>query len=145
MQHAMNARVKICISRPKGVKCGRCHPFYSGTSCLTIKCGVPQGSVFGLLLFLIYMNDIDKCSQLLPFILFDDTNLFLSHQDISALYDIINQELKNIATWLSANKLSLNVNKTHFMIFKTRNKKISQNMSIMMSGDKIEQVKVYMI
>ena len=34
MQHAMNARVKTCISRPKGVKCGRCHPFYSGTSCL---------------------------------------------------------------------------------------------------------------
>ena len=34
MQHAMNARVKICISRLKGVKCGRCHPFYSGTSCL---------------------------------------------------------------------------------------------------------------
>ena len=35
LQHAMNARVKICISRQKGVKCGRCHPFYSGTSCLS--------------------------------------------------------------------------------------------------------------
>ena len=40
MQHAMNARVKICISRPKGVKCGRCHPFYSGTFCLTCKLSV---------------------------------------------------------------------------------------------------------
>ena len=88
------------------------------------------------------MNDICKCSSLLSFILFaDDTNLFLSHRDAYTLYNTMNQELKNITTWLSTNKLSLNVNKTHFMIFKTKNRTFSQRMSITIDGQQIEQVK----
>ena len=60
---------------------------------LTIKCGVPQGSVLGPLLFLIYVNDITKSSQILSFILFaDDTNLFFSHKDPETLYKTMNQE-----------------------------------------------------
>ena len=88
---------------------------------LTIKCGVPQGSVLGPLLFLIYMNDISRCSEILSVILFaDDTNLFYSHKNIDTLNKTVNQELKKIARWLCANKLSLNIKKTHFIIFKSK-------------------------
>ena len=81
---------------------------------MTIKCGVPHGSVLGPLLFLIYTNDISKCSNILSFILFaDDTNLFYSHKNADVLGNTMNQELRKITSWLSTNKLK----KTYFMIF----------------------------
>ena len=89
-----------------------------------------------------YSNKYGKCSQLLSFVLFaDDTNLLLSHRDVTVLFNIVNQELKKIATCQLANKLSLNVNKTNFMIFKAKDKKLEQNMSIIINMQQIEQVK----
>ena len=98
--------------------------------------------MLGPLLFLIYINDISRCFQLLSFILLaDDTNLFLSHQDIETLIRTMNEEPKKVALWLTANKLSLNVNKTHLITFKTRKKRLSYNAHVVLNGSPIEKVK----
>ena len=77
------------------------------------------------------MNDISRCSEILSIILLaDDTNLFLSHKNLNTLEKTLNHELRKIASWLSANKLSLNIKKTHFIIFKSRGKKPNQNVSV---------------
>jgi hypothetical protein len=83
-----------------------------------IDFGVPQGSILGPLLFILYINDISACSDILNFILFaDDTNLFYSNKDIRELVMIVNNELLKLSEWLRANKLSLNANKTSFIMF----------------------------
>ena len=84
----------------------------------SISCGVPQGSLLGPLLFILYINDLQNSSQLLSFICFaDDSNLFLSHRNPHTLVSTLNNELKNVQSWINANKLSLNIDKTHFMLF----------------------------
>ena len=81
-------------------------------------CGVPQGSVLGPLLFLIYINDIYNASDKLAFYLFaDDTNLLFADRNLKSLEIVVNEELMNVYDWLTSNKLSLNVKKTNFVIF----------------------------
>ena len=68
--------------------------------------------------FILFINDIVNSSQLLYYILFaDDTNLFLSNPSLEILIKTVNLELNKLATWFRANKLSLNVNKTNFILF----------------------------
>ena len=89
-----------------------------------VTCGIPEGSSLGLVLFLIYINDLPKCSSLLTFRVFaDDTNVFASARDLKTLEQLINTELKNVKIWCDANKLSINFSKTNFMIVKSPRKR----------------------
>ena len=72
--------------------------------------GVPQGSVLGPLLFLIYINDISNSSNKLKFYLFaDDTNLLYADKNLKSLESTVNAEISRVYNWLIANKLSLNI------------------------------------
>ena len=105
-----------------------------------ITCGVPQGSVLGPLLFLLYINDIPNSSSVLKFHLFaDDTSIFFSHKDIKKLQDVLNQELNNVSEWLKANKLSLNVKKSNVLLFRAKNASKEKLINIMINNEPLEE------
>ena len=105
-----------------------------------ISCGVPQGSVLGPLLFLLYINDIQKSSDLLDFHLFaDDSSLFYSAKSLSELESIITCQLSHVHKWLCANKLSLNIEKSSFVIFHPTQKKLDYNVQIFLNDLSIKR------
>ena len=85
----------------------------------TILTGVPQGSIQGPLLFLIYIIDLPKCLQYSEVYHFaDDTNILQSVKSLEGLAKQLNQDLESLSQWLKANKLFLNVKKAELIIFR---------------------------
>ena len=112
----------------------------------TIKCGVPQGSVLGPLLFIIYTNDLPGCLNLTKSILFaDDTTIYLSSNNISYLYTTMNGELLKLTDWFRANKLSLNISKTNYILFTYQNRQVVTNIDLQLFRHINRKNKIYKI
>ena len=84
-----------------------------------ITCGVPQGSILGPLLFLIYINDMYLSVQSsMVYHFADDTNLMCSSKSLKKLRIALNKDLSLLYEWLCANRLSVNTGKTEFIVFR---------------------------
>ena len=108
---------------------------------LDVICGVPQGSILGLTLFILYINDICKVSNLVKLILFaDDTNVFCAGDNQLELECMLNRELAKLCKWFVVNKLSLNLSKTSYMLFRNRPPDVEFNVFI--EHERINRVRV---
>ena len=100
--------------------------------------GVPQGSVLGPKLFILYINDICKALQNMKCVLFaDDTSLYSSGADLEQLLHVVQKDLNILHKWFAINKLSLNISKTKFIIF--GNKMINTEIHLTINNIQIEQ------
>ena len=103
-----------------------------------INCGVPQGSVLGLLLFLLYVNDLNQAIKFCKVHhCVDDNNLLYLSNSIKKLSKLVNADLKHLLNWLNANKISLHVKKTEMIIFKSKQKKLEGDSKIKLCGKRL--------
>ena len=103
---------------------------YLLSSVSKLTCGVPQGSILGPLFFLIYINDLPNCLDISCAKMFaDDTNITVPCCTFLELKQATNSELTNLYGWLKANKLSLNIAKTEFMMVSSRQMFLAENCS----------------
>ena len=112
----------------------------------TTKCGIPQGSILGPLLFLLYINDLPNANLVSNVRMYaDDTSLTYAASDSDELIQTINRDLANVHDWINANKLSLNITKTKCMFLGTRQKldQIPEDPNICINGTAIKRAKSF--
>ena len=115
--------------------------FNSISNKLPVTMGVPQGSILGPLLFILYVNDMPKVLQnAKPIIFADDTTLFVSNSDIDLALHLLQEDVDKLVLWFTANKLSLNLSKTNYMLFTTNTAIRSRTLSFEINGITIERV-----
>ena len=85
---------------------------------MSVEQGVPQGSIIGLILFIILINDLSKCVPDTKVVLFaDDTSVFVSDNSLACLVSRTNAVMAGIRVWLILNRLTLNEKKTEYIVF----------------------------
>ena len=109
---------------------------------LPIKFGVPQGSILGPLLFLIFINDLPNATNFFIKLFADDTFLCAQNSNLEALEVEVNQEIAKVYAWLVSNKLTLNIAKSKFMIISNK-KSISKELQININDSPLEQCDKY--
>jgi hypothetical protein len=94
------------------------------SNCLTVTCGVPQGSILGPLLFLYYVNDmsISISSDCKLLLYADDSTILFSHRNPDVISEKLGKELQSCSQWLIDNKLSLHLRKTECILFGSKRK-----------------------
>lgn len=118
----------------------------SHSTLLDTKFGVPQGTVMGPNFFVIYINDVIQHIHNCNIQLFaDDTLIYFVGSNMREIVPRINEDMKNLASWLSKNNLCLNVGKTKFMVIRNIGNQLDviQHPGILIDGQKIEQVKEF--
>ena len=89
-----------------------------------VTCGVPQGSILGPLLFLIYINDLPLATEMLTLLFADDSNFLIHGKSLEEIIPKVNLEMKKICDWFRLNELSIHPEKTKFMIFNKKESSI---------------------
>lgn len=116
--------------------------YYNGSTSeqCSIDFGVPQGSVLGPLLFIIYMNDLPNAISDCQVVLFaDDTTIYHSGSNVEHMFEKVNSDLEHLSDWFRANKLSVNASKTKYMLISRKPYILPEHLKLQINSDHIER------